>query len=120
MRKDPLEMKMGRPTPKRRAVVTQPANETPDDATSAPQVVDEAFAALASQVARVDRSNVPQENKDQPPAQQKTPSELVSQHRTLVAEMVTQLEALDRQRDKLAKLLDGIDATGTTDSLPSV
>jgi hypothetical protein len=40
--------------------------------------------------------------------------EIIRQNQQLVANLVTQLEALDRQRSRLAQLLDGVESGQAT------
>jgi hypothetical protein len=68
-----------------------------------PSAIDEAFAALCDQPMRVDE-RVRAADSD----------EIIRQNQQLVANLVTQLEALDRQRSRLAQLLDGVESGQAT------
>ena len=96
MRNEPRELKLQ----KKPAPIRASQNERRLQTEGAmPAVIDEAFASLSDQPHRVDRG-----------AQLVESREIIRQNQEIVANLVTQLEALERQRAKIAKLLDDIEA----------
>ena len=94
MRNDPCEIKL---SPLSRSARPRRPERVATKISDTPLVVDEAFAELPS-------------HRRAPTSEWKiAPPDAVRQQQKLIATLVTQLEALDRQRQQLSRLLDGID-----------
>lgn len=70
---------------------------------TAPTAFDEAFASLCDQPSSADEGTGLGDAE-----------EIIRQNQQLVARLITQLETLDRQRQKLSKLLNDVESQPTT------
>jgi hypothetical protein len=86
--------------------VTRHSTESTSAQANGPlQVVDEAFAALGDQLARVDKVIDACDVRPSAPSKADGADGNVRSNKAIVSEIVAQLEALDRQRQRLTKLL---------------